>query len=256
MRKAPTVLGLDDYGLTLTRLGHLGARSVFFSLQLKGRRLPALLRFPPRRRDAELRVTLKQQFKSLARRFPEAGLSSRDEQKGSWTLDGQLPANRIHALALRPEVTALAITAIDGRSVKRSQPKLAWHCVWGVVAIQVEGRRAGRIDLEDRFLLVKAYDSEDATNRLRREWERYATPYLNPYGYLVRWQLVVVKDVYALGDDEISDHGTEVFSRIRSVKMKPEDRWFGISATSKASRSTRRAAKSTVSKRRSRAVRG
>jgi hypothetical protein len=163
MRKQPTVRGLNDYGLTLTRLGRLGARSVHFSLQLKGRRLSAILRFKPRRRDLELRVTLKQQFKSLARLFPEASLASRDQQKGSWTLDGQLPASRIHALASRPEVAALTITAIEGRSAKRIQPKLAWHCVWGIVAIQVEGQRGGRIDLEDRFLLVKAYDAEDAT---------------------------------------------------------------------------------------------
>jgi hypothetical protein len=140
----------------------------------------------------------------------------------------------------------LTITSIEGRSARRSQPKLAWHCVWGVVAIQVEGQRGGRIDLEDRFLLVKAYDAEDATNRLGREWERYATPYLNPYGYLVRWQLVSIEDVYALNDDQLSDHGTEVFSRIRSAKMKPEYRWIGISATGKAFKQTSRATKSTA----------
>lgn len=256
MRKPPRILGLDDYGLTLTRLGNLGTRLVHFSLQLKGSRLTALLQFPPRRRDAELRLKLKQQFKTLARRFPEAGLTSRNDRKGSWTLDGQLPSNRIHAFASRPEVAALTITAIAGRSPRRSRPRLAWRCVWGVVAIQVEGRRAGLIDLEDRFLLLRAYDAEDATDRLRREWERYAAPYLNPHGYLVRWQLVSVKDVYTLADDQISEQGTEVFSRIRSAKMKPEYRWFGISKTGKALQPTRRAAKSTAAKRRSRAARG
>jgi hypothetical protein len=245
MRKPSTVLGLDAYGLTLTGLRRLGSRSVHFSLQLKGRRLSSVVRFPPKRRDAEIRTTLTRQFKTLTKQFPEASLASRNEQKGSWTLDGQLPANRIHSLASRPEVTTLTIKSIEGRSAKHHPRTLGWRCVWGVVAIQVEGHRGSRIDIEDRFLLVKAYDAEDAINRLRREWERYAAPYLNPYGYLVRWQLVSIKDVYALADDDISENGTEVFSRIRSVKMKPEYRWLGIPANRKA-KATSRATKASA----------
>jgi hypothetical protein len=98
--------------------------------------------------------------------------------------------------------------------------------VWGLVAIQIEGRAKGMVDVEDRLVLVKAHDADDAPRRLRREWSRYAKPYLNPYGYLVRWQLVSVRDIYAVMGDAINPHGTEVYSRLRAERMKREYRWL------------------------------
>ena len=96
----------------------------------------------------------------------------------------------------------------------------------GVVAIQIEGRTQGKVDVEDRFVLVKPYDAKDARRRLRQEWSNYARPYLNPYGYLVRWQLVSVRDIYAVTQEELDPRGTEVYSRLRAEKMKPEYRWL------------------------------
>jgi hypothetical protein len=53
----------------------------------------------------------------------------------------------------------------------------------------------------------------------------FTLPKENRYGQLVRWQLVEVLDVYELFDDEISPKGTEVFSRLRSRRMKPAYAW-------------------------------
>jgi len=81
------------------------------------------------------------------------------------------------------------------------------------------------VDIEDRLVLVKAFDASDARRRLRHEWAEYATPYLNPYGSLVRWQLVSVRDVYPLTQDELDPRGTEVYSQLRTEKMKPAYHW-------------------------------
>ena len=59
-----------------------------------------------------------------------------------------------------------------------------WFCVWGIVAIQVEGQRSGMMTVEDRFVLVKACDARDAARRLGPAWKSYAAPYLNPDGDL------------------------------------------------------------------------
>ena len=96
----------------------------------------------------------------------------------------------------------------------------------GVVAIQIEGRTQGKVDVEDRFVLVKAYDAKDARRRLRQECANYARPYLNPYGSLVRWKLISVRDVHAVTQDELDPQGTEVYSRLRAERMKPEYRWL------------------------------
>lgn len=219
------VSGLQDYRLTVSGLARLGASPVAFSLQLLGIPLAKLRPLAPRERDSRLRATLKKQLAGLVRRFPQAGLRSRDPRKGSWTIDGTLPANQIRRLAMQPEVAELRVIEIAERQRRRPSAKEGWFCVWGVVAIQIEGQRSGRTDVEDRLVLVKGYDVQDAVNRLRPEWERYAEPYLNPDGYLVRWQLVDIKDVYSVYDEKLSPEGTEVYSRLRTEKMKPAYRW-------------------------------
>jgi hypothetical protein len=42
---------------------------------------------------------------------------------------------------------------------------------------------------------------------------------------LARWQLISIEDVYALFDDAIDPRGTEVYSKLRTVRMRPEYRW-------------------------------
>ena len=189
-----TVRGLRDFRLTVAGLERLGARPVTFSVQLRGVPLAKLTPLSPRQRDARLRATLKGQLASLTRHFPEAGVKSRDPKKGSWTLDGSLPANRIRRLAKRPEVSELWVSAIEGRSQYARPAKEGWFCVWGIVAIQVEGQRSGMMKVEDRLVLIRASDVDDAVDRLGLAWKQYAEPYLNPEGYLVRWQLMEIKD--------------------------------------------------------------
>jgi hypothetical protein len=82
------------------------------------------------------------------------------------------------------------------------------------------------IEVEDRLVLVTAHSFQDATERLAPAWKEYAEPYLNPNGYLVRWQLVEIKNVYSLPDDTLSPAGTEVYSQLRTVKLKSEYRWL------------------------------
>ena len=226
MARQVRILGLDDYQLSPAALSRLGDQSARFSVQLSGLKLPILVPLRPKQRSLKLRAALKQQFKRLTQRFPEAHLRSRDERKGSWTLDGTLRALRVLAFASRPEVQDLTIHSIDGRRRIARRPMLGWFCVWGVVAIQIEGRTNGKVDVEDRFVLVKAYDAKDARRRLRQEWADYARPYVNPHGYLVRWKLVSVRDVYSVMQDQLDPRGTEVYSRLRAEKMKPEYRWL------------------------------
>jgi hypothetical protein len=228
--------GLKEFRLTAAGLERLGARRVTFSVQLTGLPLRKLKPLSPRRRDATLRATLKQQLAGLKRRFPEADLTSRNT-KGSWTLDGSLPASGVRQLAERSEVSDLSIKTIDGRSSARpTKAKGGWFCVWGVVAIQVEGQRSGTLTVEDRFVLVRAFDAENAVDQLAPEWREYGKPYLNPEGYMVRWHLVEIKDVFGLHDDRLSPAGTEVYSRLRTAKLKPEYRWLpGTAATKRRS---------------------
>jgi uncharacterized protein DUF4288 len=223
MVRSSEFIGLHAFGLSPSRLKRLGTREVIFSINLKGRPQLPLLKFAPRERQRRLRAALGGQMHRLALRFPDAGLRSRGGL--GWTLDGRLPANRLGALAARPEVHFLHVTSIDGLQARREGPRESWFCVHGKVAIQVEGKTRGHLDVEDRFVLVKASGPKDAQRRLVRNWRSYASPYLNSYGYAVRWKLVAIQHVYDLNQDDIDPNGTEVYSQIKSQRMKPEYRW-------------------------------
>lgn len=127
--------------------------------------------------------------------------------------------------ASRPQVNHLMLDTVEGRRKRLRRSGLGWFSVLGVVAIQVEGQVKDSLDLEDRLMLVKANDPEDAQRRLQRMWSRYAEPYMTPAGYLVRWQLISVRDVYTLPDEAIDPRGTEVYSKLRRARMQPEYRW-------------------------------
>jgi hypothetical protein len=178
-----------------------------------------------KQRDATLRKTLAKQRDHLRRAFRGIEFVLRGKKPGGWTLDAIVPANRVGALARSRHVKFVMVETIQGRRQKFRPSGFAWYCVWGVVAIQIEGKVKGLLSLEDRLVLLKANDPDDARRRLALEWTRYAEPHMNPDGYLVRWQLVSIQDVYALFDDTIDPRGTEVYSRLRSVRMRPEYRW-------------------------------
>ena len=225
MQKHPRIIGLDAFGLTHAALLRLGQRHVHLSIQLTGERVAKLWHLQPKQRDAMLRETLAKQLNHLRRDFPAVEFVSRGKHKPSWTIDAVVPANQVAALASRRYVKHLMIATIEGRRQRFRRSGLAWFCVWGVVALQIEGQIKGSLDLEDRLVLVKANDADDAQRRLQRMWTRYAEAYMNPDGYLVRWQLISIRDVNALFDQTIDPRGTEVYSKLRTVRMRPEYRW-------------------------------
>lgn len=145
-----------------------------------------------------------------------------------WTLDGTLPARAVRSVAGTPGVHVY-VKDIRGLRRKRSRRATGWFCVWGRVALQVEGKSRGMIDIEDRLVLVKAPNEQQAKARLSRYWREYSKPYLNNRGELIRWKFEEVGDVYELLEEEIDPSGTEVYSRLVQRRMRAEDRW--VSAT-------------------------
>src|ERR1700733_7564710 len=196
MSKKPRVIGLDDFRLSLTGLTRLGDRPVRLSVQLAGRSVSALRHLRPRQREARLRVTLANQLERLRRRFPRVEFVSRGTRKPSWTVDAVLPARHLVELANKSEVNHVHLDTIEGRSEKPRRNGPRWFCVWGVVAVQIEEQITGLITLEDRLLLVRANDADDAERKLQREWSKLSEEILDP-------------------------RGTEVFSRLRRARLRP-----------------------------------
>jgi hypothetical protein len=150
---------------------------------------------------------------------------SRGGANASYTIDVAARADQAGKLAGRREVTAVNVDFIEGRRPLNPPPSRAWFCVWAIIAVQIEGHRKGAVTVEDRLVLVKAFSAKEAASRVRRTTKRETQPYLNLDGELVRWQLVSVKDVFELFDDVIDPDGTEVYSKLRRIPMRPELAW-------------------------------
>jgi len=220
----PRVYGLDRFGLAVAELTRLGHRTVHLHVQLRGRSVRQLVNLSPRQRMATIRISLGQQLEQLKRAFPGLEFVPRSQTR-AWTIDVMARADQIAKLARRREVTSLFVDSIDGRRAKTLRQSRRWFCVWVVLAGQIERRTQGQVTLEDRLVVVKAHSTKDADARVRQRCRRETEPYLNTDGELVRWAFVSVKDVFELFDDAISPDGTEVYSRLRSARMRPEFVW-------------------------------
>jgi len=126
-------------------------------------------------------------------------------------------------------VDFIRIRSVQGKAMTRSKrrPERFDFCVHARFAIQVEGLTGGMQTYEDRMVLVKAADVDDAVCRLRPQFVRYAEPYLNRSGEMVRWAFEKILDVYETPEREIDARGTEVYR-----KMRPEFVWSGATANS------------------------
>jgi hypothetical protein len=104
-------------------------------------------------------------------------------------------------------------------------------------------QRRGLQTVEDRILIVRAYDHDDARFRLETEWRQYATPYFNMAGRRVRWQMEEIVGSYEIMEGTIDPRGTEVWSTRRTRRLRPDRVWLPSRrrATRRASsRSTQR----------------
>jgi hypothetical protein len=109
------------------------------------------------------------------------------------------------------------------RAQKRKSDK-QFFCVKMTVLIEVENVKSKNQDIEKRFVLIKAASCEDAIEKLKLQKDKYATPYLNPAGRLVRWRIISFDDCYetdiASPKDIESVEGVEIYSKLKSKKRR------------------------------------
>ena len=121
------------------------------------------------------------------------------------------------------------IDKLDGAKKKLNKPLLAFFCVKMTVSIQIEGFKEGMQSCEDRYVLIKAKNPEDAYNKVEKQEKDYAKPYLNSDLRLVSWKIESYDDCYETFIDNINDfnkpEGVEVYSKLRSRKLTKERAW-------------------------------
>jgi hypothetical protein len=228
--------GLDNFKLTESAFRRLGKARAKAYVNLRTYDLTqAVRRLPPVQRHDYLIERVRRWVSSLRCTFPELSFQTtlgkplgeilqRSDMPSALMVSGS--PRKIAAVARAAGVSTVHVVRVEGfRAPSRPTPKETWFCVRALVAICIEGQRAGMQSTEDRFLLVLARSFEDAKKRLSKSWPSYATPYMNSTGRLVSWRLDKIVDIYDVDETKIDPAGTEVYSRLGRRKMRPKFVW-------------------------------
>jgi len=116
------------------------------------------------------------------------------------------------------------LTIIEGNGLKKKEKKREkrYYSVQGQFAVKVEGFdyfNSIRL-VEDRIILLKAYDTNEAEDIAMKEFEEYSKfEYLNSDFRLVRMEFIKISDLYEVDESEIEEMGTEIFSTMYKKKL-------------------------------------
>ena len=231
------IYGLDEFGLDIKKLAALGTLPVSVRIHFKYINEAKLFPLLPAERKQRIEAWYEKVYSEVIRKLPTKvfePLKPAKKKESPRGISATIEAKKFSSLLKVPNISSIFIEKIPG--YKRKKPAKAktnqWFAVQARFAIQIEGQTKGMQTYEDRILLVKAISANNAEKKLLREFKAYSKSYLNSDGYMVRWVFEKVLDTYHLFDDEILDEGTEVFSVLKSRKMKPEYQWLPKGASS------------------------
>lgn len=130
-------------------------------------------------------------------------------------------------------VESVSVDTVAASQVKkrRARKKQQFFCVKTILAVQIEGIADGLQLYEERLVLIRAACCEQACEKVQAAGAKYAQPYLNSDGQLVRWQLESIDDCYETSLTALSEFnnpvGVEVFSVLKRRRITPERIWDG-----------------------------
>ena len=217
----------DEFGLTsIAAVRVLGKRSAVVRVHLGPAPIQKVLYLAPAARRQVHEEWYSKIFGRVLSTVPATNMVFSKKYPRRRTFTCTIAGEDLTAVRRIPGVMMVSILSIAGRQRRKlKQVNVLWYAVQARFAIQIEGRTRGMQSYEDRIVVVKAFSFEDAERRLRRKFRDYATPHLNPYYEMVRWNFERVLDVYQMNDTEFDPRGAEVFSTLRERRMRPEFEW-------------------------------
>jgi hypothetical protein len=223
--RSASIINADDFGFaSADAVERLGRIPLQVTIDLGPFPSAArLARFSPRERGVKIRSHYRRLFARLRPLLP-AGAKPVDRE--SRRCDCTVTARDVRGLRRHPSVQRIWLREVPGRRPRRERLKpLDWYAVFARFAIQVEGVTRGMQRYEDRIVIVRARDFRDASRRCRGEFRRYGSPYIGATNRLVRWRFEEVLDVYSIGAIDFREEPIEVYSKLRSRRLRPEHAW-------------------------------
>lgn len=222
------IANLEAWGLTESELGELANEVVVrFTLAYPG--YEAVVAYPPGERRRKLAALLRAKYQALKAALPPGPFEKLGTHYRPVGIRRRLSARQLPALLAQPAVEGVWLEKIEGLApLARAAEPTCWS-IKARFAVQVEHETTGLQLVEERILLVAALHEEDARQKLLLTFARYAEPYLNAAGLLVRWQFEEFLDAYEVEAGPLaallSAEGLEVFSTTSHRRLTPAQAW-------------------------------
>lgn len=172
---------------------------------------------------------LKKQLETLLKKIEFAEFNLIGSKKSPRGIKTAISLAELPAIAKLVCVGNVYIEKVQHARKPKVPQVLEFFCVKMTVAIQIEGVVSGMQTYEERYVLVKAKDYEDAYHRVAKQEKSYAEPYLNSDCRLVRWKIESYDDCFSTcikDTDSFNEHtGNEVFSVLKSRKLNKDRSW-------------------------------
>jgi hypothetical protein len=225
---------LEQYGLTPAEFRRLGTTPVRIKLSIPicpdvypgPSRFRKLLAKSPEERRAGVHAWRVRQYEKLCVEMAPYKFETEYYNGDPVAMRVTVPAKDVRPLLDLLCVDRLNILHIEGRRRKRpAKREPGWFAVKARFVMQLEDETRGMQDYEDRILLVQARSFKDAERKAMREFRRYGMLTLITTGHFFRWTFEAILDVYETYIDEMDPTGMEVYSEMRTRRLKPEYQW-------------------------------
>lgn len=193
-----------------------------------------LIKSSPKERRKAIGLELQNSYQQLKEMLPELKLKRIGDKNRPSGMTTVLNYQELLEVAKLESISAISIINIKGYEEKKNKPKKEYFSVKVRIAIQIEGKKKGSQDYENRIVIVKAKSFEKAVKKVIKGLEK-EEPYLNPYGHLVKWKFEKILDCYKTCIEDKSEfdlkYGVEIFSQIKKRKLTKElvfeEQWTG-----------------------------
>ena len=224
------VIDLEACGLTAASLPEM-TNLATVRIHLAYPNYKELIHFSPADRRKQVAAQLRQEYQKVKAHLSGLLMERLGSQVKPRGMMVQLPLYRLTSLLNEEAIGNILIESIENwqqPEVPKLVPESSFWCVKARFAVQIEGKLSGLQTFEERILLVKATAEEEAKEKLLATFDRYAEPYLNSNGELVRWQFedfLAVEGVSMDSLDAAAMEGVEVFSTLGTRRIKPGMAW-------------------------------
>jgi hypothetical protein len=182
-----------------------------------------LIDLTPKERGKLICLQLRNDFKKVIKEIASSDweiIGTKFKPRG---LKGQITPRRLFDLKTIELIDRFFIEQIEGIDEIKEEKTEKFYSVIGLFAAFIEGYDYLNTTqmTEERFLLVKAIDSDDAEKKAMIEFEKYTQDeYLNDDYRYVNWKLIEIQDIYETDTDKIDPNGTEIYSIWKRRKLK------------------------------------